>query len=83
MLGGKFRDRIRMYCDTPNEVTGEEMGKKLKGRLERGFTMLKMDVGIQPLTGVKNALSAPRGMLPESHGEFESMFEARHLMADR
>ena len=29
LAGGKFRDRIRMYCDTPNEPTGEAMGTKL------------------------------------------------------
>ncbi len=64
LAGGKFRDRIRMYCDTPNEPTGTEMGHRLKERMARGFTMLKMDVGIQPLMGVKDALSWPLGMLP-------------------
>lgn len=63
LAGGKFRDAIRMYCDTPNEPTGEAMGHKLQGRLASGFTMLKMDVGIQPLIGVKGALSYPAGML--------------------
>ena len=64
LCGGKFRDQIRIYCDTPNEPTGEAMGHKLKARMARGFTMLKMDVGIQPLLGVKDALSFPAGMLP-------------------
>ncbi|MGH8631069.1 MAG: mandelate racemase/muconate lactonizing enzyme family protein, partial [Burkholderiales bacterium] len=64
LCGGKFRDHIRMYCDTPNEPHGEAMGLKLKERLARGFTMLKMDVGIQPLIGVKDALGYPAGMLP-------------------
>src|SRR6476646_3620651 len=41
LAGGKFRDAIRLYCDTPNEATGEAMGHKLKERLARGFTMLK------------------------------------------
>ena len=63
LAGGKFRDAIRMYCDTPNEPTGEAMGHKLQERLSRGFTMLKMDIGIQPLIGVKDALSYPGGML--------------------
>jgi L-alanine-DL-glutamate epimerase-like enolase superfamily enzyme len=63
LAGGKFRDAIRLYCDTPNEPTGEAMGHKLKGRLESGFTMLKMDIGIQPLIGVENALGYPAGML--------------------
>jgi hypothetical protein len=39
------------------------MGYKLKERLARGFTMLKMDVGIQPLIGVKDALTYPAGFL--------------------
>jgi L-alanine-DL-glutamate epimerase-like enolase superfamily enzyme len=64
LAGGKFRDRVRMYCDTPNELTGAAMGKKLQERLDRGFTMLKMDVGVQPLIGQPGMLSWPQGMLP-------------------
>lgn len=30
LCGGKFRDQIRIYCDTPNEETGTAMGHKLK-----------------------------------------------------
>ncbi len=63
LAGGKHRDAIRMYCDTPNEPTGEAMGHKLKERMARGFTMLKMDVGINDLIGVPGALSSPSGML--------------------
>jgi L-alanine-DL-glutamate epimerase-like enolase superfamily enzyme len=68
LCGGKFRDQIRIYCDTPNEPTGEAMGHKLKERMERGFTMLKMDIGIQPLIGVKDALTYPAGMLNINDG---------------
>jgi L-alanine-DL-glutamate epimerase-like enolase superfamily enzyme len=68
LAGGKFRDAVRMYCDTPNEPTGEAMGHKLKRRQEQGFTMLKMDVGIDPLINVKDALSFPSGMLPKDDG---------------
>lgn len=81
LAGGKYRDRIRMYCDTPNEQTGEEMGHKLKERLGWGFTMLKMDVGIQPLIGVPDALCRPMGMLPGEPGdERERMFNLNQLM---
>src|SRR5262245_50363778 len=69
LAGGKFRDRIRMYCDTPNEPTGEAMGRELKRRLDQGFTMLKMDVGVQPLIGIEGALSWPQGMLPGDPGD--------------
>src|ERR1041384_7973646 len=51
LAGGKFRNRVRMYCDTPNESTGEAMGHTLAARLASGFTMLKMDLGVQSLIG--------------------------------
>ena len=80
LLGGKFRDAIRMYCDTPNEPTGETMGVKLKERLERGFTMLKMDVGIQSLIGVKDTLTYPAGMLKTDDGTpLERMLDINNI----
>ncbi len=81
LAGGKFRDRIRMYCDTPNELTGAEMGKKLQERIDLGFTWLKMDVGVQPLIGVKGALSWPQGMLPGDPGDqVERLFNTTQVM---
>ena len=80
LAGGKFRDAIRMYCDTPNEPTGEAMGYKLKERLARGFTMLKMDVGIQPLIGVKDALTYPAGFLKTDDGtQLERMLDINSI----
>ncbi|MFS0723474.1 mandelate racemase/muconate lactonizing enzyme family protein [Paenibacillus sp. 1P07SE] len=67
MLGGKFRDKVRMYCDT--EVTGRNtgtaMGEALKLRMEQGFTFLKMDLGIGQLIHEPGTLSAPIGFLEE------------------
>jgi L-alanine-DL-glutamate epimerase-like enolase superfamily enzyme len=81
LAGGKFRDRIRMYCDTPNEPTGEEMGRKLLERLGRGFTMLKMDLGVQPLIGIPGALSWPQGMLPgDPEDKLDRMLNIQTLM---
>ncbi len=80
LAGGKFRDRIRMYCDTPNEPTGKAMGRKLKERMARGFTMLKMDVGIQPLIGKKDHLAFPKGMLgTDTDDEHDRMFDVQTL----
>ena len=80
LAGGKFRDSIRIYCDTPNEPTGEAMGQKLKGRLARGFTMLKMDVGIQPLMGVKDALTYPAGVIHSDEGsEFDRLVDINQI----
>lgn len=67
MLGGKFRDRIRMYCDTDvkGKDTGTEMGHALRERMDRGFTFLKMDLGIGYLMDKPGALSAPGGFLED------------------
>jgi L-alanine-DL-glutamate epimerase-like enolase superfamily enzyme len=65
MLGGKFRDKIRCYCDTDVEGkhTGKDMGRALKKRMELGYTFLKMDLGIDLLFDVPGALAAPLGFL--------------------
>lgn len=43
LAGGKYRDRVKAYSDTPWREDAEEMGKVLKGRMDRGFQFLKMD----------------------------------------
>src|SRR5574344_1035419 len=63
LLGGRFRDRIRCYCDTDSDGGGRDMGAALKARMARGFTYLKMDLGIELLMNVPGALSAPLGFL--------------------
>ncbi|NKB69832.1 MAG: mandelate racemase/muconate lactonizing enzyme family protein [Candidatus Latescibacteria bacterium] len=63
LAGGKFRDRILCYCDTPTETDGKTMGRRLKERMGQGFSFLKMDVGIGLLREVPNAIIAPPGML--------------------
>ena len=67
LAGGKFRDQILCYCDTPSRRDGKEMGMLLKERMDNGFGFLKMDVGIGLLEGMENALIAPPGMLGTNH----------------
>ncbi|HEY5561454.1 MAG TPA: mandelate racemase/muconate lactonizing enzyme family protein [Clostridiaceae bacterium] len=75
MLGGKFRDTVRMYCDTDvsGKHTGYEMGKALKLRMEKGFTVLKMDLGIGQLFGEAGTLSAPLGYMDEYKRAHENL----------
>lgn len=61
MLGGKFRDRIRVYADTPTRADPQEMGRRLLQRRERGFSFLKMDIGIGLVRNVEGALAYPHG----------------------
>ena len=67
LLGGKFRDKIRVYCDTDvdGKHTGRDMGKALKKRMEMGFTFLKMDLGINLLMDEPDLVNAPIGLLEE------------------
>jgi L-alanine-DL-glutamate epimerase-like enolase superfamily enzyme len=65
MLGGKFRDRVRIYCDTDvqGKAAGSDMGRALQRRIEMGFTFVKMDVGIHMLRDIPGALSGPRDFI--------------------
>ena len=67
LAGGKFRNRIRCYSDTPVLNDPVEMGQKLIERVQRGFTFLKMDVGIDHLRNISGTLSAPTGHLDDSN----------------
>jgi L-alanine-DL-glutamate epimerase-like enolase superfamily enzyme len=47
MLGGKFRDRVRVYADTTESRDPQVYAQRMKERKEvRGLTWLKMDLGI-------------------------------------
>lgn len=59
MLGGKFRDRVRIYADCGGARDAVEMGNRLKSRMERGFTFLKMDFGIRQLAGTEGTVTRP------------------------
>ena len=63
MLGGKNHDKIRIYCDTDvgGKHSGADMGRALKARMDAGFTILKMDLGVDLLIDIPGALSAPLG----------------------
>jgi L-alanine-DL-glutamate epimerase-like enolase superfamily enzyme len=52
LLGGRYRDKVRLYADTPEAGSPEEQKKLIKFRTEdQGYTWLKMDVSIAELRG--------------------------------
>jgi len=63
MLGGKYVDSARCYCDTDanGKNTGENMGKALKARMDYGFTMLKMDLSPRMFGDEPGTLCQPLG----------------------
>jgi L-alanine-DL-glutamate epimerase-like enolase superfamily enzyme len=57
LLGGKYRDEVRLYADTPEIDDPKEFAKKMKAeRLDKGYTFIKMDFGINLLANVPGAL---------------------------
>ena len=57
LLGGRYRDTVRMYADTPEAKSPEEQRKLIKFRTEeQGYTWLKMDVSIGELLNIPGAI---------------------------
>ena len=66
MLGGKFRDRIRLYADTTMSPDPKVYAQRMKERLNKGFTFLKMDLGIRLVEKTPGTLTRPLGEPPAS-----------------
>ena len=74
LLGGKFRDRIRVYADTDMSADPVITGQRLKARREQGFTFLKMDLGIGLLENTPGMLSLPGGLTLRDTLRIQHMF---------
>ena len=61
MLGGRYRERVRLYADTVISRDRATYARRLKARLDLGFTFLKMDLGINLLAGQPGLITAPLG----------------------
>ena len=57
LLGGKYRDRVRIYVDTPTVKDPAAFAKKMHGRIEKGFTIMKMDIGIGLIRDIPGTLT--------------------------
>jgi len=57
LLGGRYRDKIRMYADTPGADDPVKFAEVMKLRVqEQGFTWLKMDLGIHVVAKIPDAI---------------------------
>ena len=76
LMGGKFRDRVRMYCDSDmTDVLGPEGARKLPWIKEAGFTAMKMDID-----DARDPARFDRVNRTASNGEIDRMVrEMRHV----
>jgi L-alanine-DL-glutamate epimerase-like enolase superfamily enzyme len=57
LLGGRYRDKIRLYADTPGADDPVAFAETMKKRVDiQGFTWLKMDLGIHVVGKMPGAL---------------------------
>lgn len=79
LLGGKYRDRVRVYCDTTISRDPHEYAKKMQARIDNGYTALKMDIGINLLRDFPGTIiNAPDGKLNPFQYEYRKYNLAKH-----
>jgi L-alanine-DL-glutamate epimerase-like enolase superfamily enzyme len=81
LLGGKFRDRIRIYADTAESPDAATTAARLKNRMEQGFTFLKMDLGIDLLQNESDTMTLPPGMTTKDLRLIQHQFTGVELTA--
>ena len=57
LLGGRYRNNIRLYADTPGGKDREEQIEKVRYRImDQGYTWLKMDLSINSIKDIPGTL---------------------------
>ena len=74
MLGGRFRDKVRIYADTTMSPDPKIYADRMKKRLEMGLTYLKMDLGIRLVEKTPGTLTRPLGLTLGEVNRMQHMF---------
>ncbi len=60
LLGGRYRDSIRLYADTPSGSNPEQQKERILFRTQtQGYTWLKMDVSINEIMDIPGCIVNP------------------------
>ena len=81
LLGGKYRDKVRIYADTPSSKDPEVYAKRMRYRMEQGFTFLKMDFGIRLIEDIPGALVGQnfwKGQSEWNQGKLGNLSNTKH-----
>ena len=82
LLGGRYRDSVRLYADTPEGKDIEDQKEKIRFRTEnQGYTWLKMDVSIGEIMDIPGALVNPeilKGNRSQWQGGYMSYANTAH-----
>jgi len=81
LLGGRYRDHIRLYADTPEASSPEEQQRLINYRVQdQGYTWLKMDVSIAELKNIPGALVNAK-FWEDSNGRLNQWSDQRNYMS--
>lgn len=82
LLGGRYRDSIRIYADTPESTDLEQFKERVKYRMvDQGYTWLKMDVSIGVLRNIPGTLVNSKfwgSSLAQWSGDYMSYANTKH-----
>ena len=80
MLGGKFRDQVRCYADTTESDDPKVFARAPEeAHREKGFTCLKMDLGVDLVREKPGHADAPLGTRPAITASVQHMFTGMEL----
>ncbi len=81
LLGGRYRDMVRLYADTPQARSAEEQKKLIDYRMNtQGYTWLKMDVAISSLPPDSGTLVNDK-FWRDKNGRLSQWGDARNYMS--
>jgi len=79
LLGGKYRDKVRLYCDTTTSTDPVEYSKRMQERIDNGYTALKMDIGINLIRDIPGTIvNSPTGDLKPWENEYRGYNLTEH-----
>jgi len=79
LLGGKYRDKVRVYCDTTTSKDPVEYANRMQERIDQGYTALKMDIGINLIRDTPGTIiNDPQGSLQPWQYEYRNYGLTEH-----
>lgn len=81
LLGGAYRTKIRLYTDTTESEDPKEYAARMKDRVDKGFTFLKMDLGLELVAKKKGTVVGKSywdGNLEQYSGDPGSYGQTQH-----
>ncbi len=79
MLGGKYRDQVRVYCDTTVSSDPHEYADRMQERIDNGYTALKMDIGINLIKDIPGCIiNGPTSDLKPFQHEYRNYRLTKH-----